>query len=285
VGYWKSNRIRCRDPGSDKGELFRRASNLVPSAHQHQQNHQDRVIDDDDLVGLAEDTILDPGANDAEAIYRVVDELRQFTTVYILITSRTSTVPPVKLKEIPSLPRDAASKIFRSIRVVETASLVIEELLKELEYHALSVTLLATVSLQNWWGDDKLAREWGKRPTGILANRHSKDDPANSLTTTIDLSLGSTMFTALGGDAREVLKVVAFLPQGMDEEKLEWMFPTVACIQDIIDTFCILSLTHRAGSFVTMLAPAKLPQPQRSPRSPTPHRQGPVHRPSESPDG
>jgi len=144
--------------------------------------------------------------------------------------------------------------IFCSIRGVETASLVIEELLKALEYHALSVTL-ATVALQNRWGDDRLAREWGKRRTGILANRHSKDDPANSLATTIDLSLDSPMFTALGGDAREVLKVVAFLPQGVDEEKLEWMFLTVARIQDVIDTFCILSLTHRAGSFVTMLAP------------------------------
>jgi len=37
--------------------VFRRASNLVPSAHQHQQNYQDKVINDDDLVGLAEDCI------------------------------------------------------------------------------------------------------------------------------------------------------------------------------------------------------------------------------------
>ena len=34
------------------------------------------------------ETILDPGANDAEAVYRVVDELRQFTNLYVLITSR-----------------------------------------------------------------------------------------------------------------------------------------------------------------------------------------------------
>jgi len=33
------------------------------------------------------ETILDPGANDAEAIYLVVDELRQFANVYILITA------------------------------------------------------------------------------------------------------------------------------------------------------------------------------------------------------
>ena len=203
------------------------------------------------------ETILDPGANDAEAIYRVVDELRQFTNIYILITSRISTVPPMEQKEIPSLPRNAASKIFCSIRGVERTSAIVERLLEKLEYHALSITLLATVALQNRWDDDRLAREWEKRRTAILANRHSKGDPANSLATTINLSLDSPMFLTLGADAREVLKVVAFLPQGVHEENLEWVFPTVTCIWDVIDTFCILSLTHRVGSFVTMLAPLR----------------------------
>jgi len=129
----------------------------------------------------------------------VVDELRQFTNVYILITSRISIVPPVKRKEIPSLPCDAASKIFCSIRGVETASAVTERLLEKLEVHALSITLLATVALQNWWDDDRLAGEWETQRTRILlASRHSKSDPANSLAATIDLSLGPPMFVALG---------------------------------------------------------------------------------------
>jgi len=203
------------------------------------------------------ETVLDPGANDAEATYHVVDELRQFPNVYILITSRISTVPPMKQREIPSLPRDAASKIFCSIRGVETASAVVEGLLEKLEYHALSVILLATVALQNRWDDNRLAREWEKRRTSLLTTRHSKGDPADSLATTIDLSLDSPMFVALGDDAREVLEIIAFFPQGVDEGGLEWVFPTVTHIQDIIDTLCILSLTHRAGSFVTMLAPLR----------------------------
>ena len=203
------------------------------------------------------ETILDPGANDAGDIYRVVDGLRQFTNIYTLITSRISTLPPVKQKEMPSLPRDAASKIFCSIRGVETASAVIGGLLENLEFHALSITLLATAALQNRWDDDRLAREWEKRRTGILANRHSKDDAANSLPTTINLSLASPMFVALGGDARGVLEIIAFFPQGVDEEKLEWVFPGVARIQEIVDAFCMLSLTHRTGSFVTMLAPLR----------------------------
>ena len=202
------------------------------------------------------ETILDPGANEAEATYRVVDELRQFANIYILITSRITTIPPLVRKQIPSLPHDAASEIFCSIRGVDTASAVIEGLLKNLECHALSIILLATVAFQNLWDDDRLVQEWERRRTGILANRHSKGDPANSLATTINLSLDSPMFVALG-DARGVLEVIAFFPQGVDEKKLEWVFPMVSSIQDIIDTICMLSLTHRAGGFVTMLAPLR----------------------------
>ena len=203
------------------------------------------------------EAIFDPGVDDTEAIYGAVDELRQFTNIYILITSRISTIPPVEQKEVPSLPRDAASKIFCSIRGIREASAIIEGLLEKLEFHALSVTLLATAALQNRWGDDRLAREWEKRRTGVLANRHNKSDRANSLAATVKLSLGSPMFLALGGDARGVLEVIAFFPQGVDEEKLEWIFPKFTNIQDIIGGFCILSMTYRVGSFVTMLAPLR----------------------------
>ena len=136
-------------------------------------------------------------------------------------------------------------------------STVVEGLVERLEYHALSITLLATVALQSRWDDDRLAQEWKKRRTGILANRHSKDNPANSLATTIDLSLNSPMFAALGSDARGVIETIAFFPRGVNERKLKWLFPKVSSIRDIIDTFLILSLTHRAGGFVTMLAPLR----------------------------
>ena len=203
------------------------------------------------------ESILDPEVNDAEAICSVINELIQFPNICTLITSRISTLPPMTQKEVPSLPRDAASKIFCSIRGIQEASAVIRGLLEKLEFHALSITLLANVALQNRWSDDRLAQEWEKRRTGVLANRHTKGDPANSLAATINLSLDSPMFVALGGDARGVLGVIAFLPQGVNEGELSWVFPTVPCIQNIIDEFCVLSLTHRAGNFVTMLAPLR----------------------------
>jgi len=127
----------------------------------------------------------------------------------------------VKRKEIPSLPRDAASKIFCSTRSVVIVSAVIEGLLEKLEYHALSIILLGTVAFRNLWDDDRLAREREKRRTGILANRHSKGVPSNSFATTINLSSDSPMFIALSGDARGVLELIAFFSQAVDKEKFE----------------------------------------------------------------
>ena len=65
------------------------------------------------------------------------------------------------------------------------------------------------------------------------------------------------MFRELGPDARGLLEVVAFPPQDIDENNLDWLFPVISHRTTIFDALCVLSLTYRNNEFVTMLAPLR----------------------------
>ena len=62
------------------------------------------------------------------------------------------------------------------------------------------------------------------------------------------------MFRGLGPDAQGLLGVVAFFLQGVDEENISWLFPTISNGSNMFDHFRVLSLTCRSNGFVTMLA-------------------------------
>ena len=107
------------------------------------------------------ESILDPKGTNAQEIYSVVDELCRSQTICLCITSRIWTFPPrCKRPEIPTLSTEAASDIFYSIYGDSGRSNIINDLLQRLDFHALSITLLATTASHNLWGYDRLAEEW-----------------------------------------------------------------------------------------------------------------------------
>ena len=251
--------IRCDQFPPSRAHFLARLSKAIGAGIE---NHEDLTPLRPFLTGTSKETfivldnaesILDPQGTDAREIYSVVEELCRFKKISLIITSRILTITPhCKRPEIPTLSIEAACDIFYDIYGNHEKSSIINNLFQRLDCHPLSITLLATAASHNAWDHNRLAKEWDAQRARVLRTNYHE-----SLAATIELSLTSPTFRSLDPHARDLLGVVAFFPRGIDENNLDWLFPTISNPQLLFDTFCKLSLTYRNNGFVTMLAPIR----------------------------
>ena len=249
--------IRCDQFPASRAHFLAQLSKAIGAGIEHPEDlaSLQRFLSPREMILFLDnaESILDPHGTEADEIRAVVEELSRFRNICLGITSRITTIPlHCKRLTIPTLSMESACDIFYSIYDTGQRSDIINDLIRQLDFHALSITLLAATASQNVWDHNRLAKEWDEHQVRAL-----QADCNQSLATTIELSLASPTFCKLGPDARDLLGVIAFFPQGVNEDDLDRLFPTIPDRRNIFDKFCLLSLTSRSNGFTTMLAPIR----------------------------
>ena len=196
------------------------------------------------------DSILDPLAPEAEDIFATIEEFGCYQHVCLLTTSRMyPEISGFHRIEIPTLSGGDARDAFYGLCHLGR-SLMVDNLIARLDSHALSIDLLATAVCDNGWDESTLLRVWDDDQNSALRTLYQQ-----SLKDAVGPSFCSATIQNLGTTAREVLEAMAAFPCGVEECRLENVFPGITGVVVTVDVLCKFSLLYRQDGFVKMLSP------------------------------
>ena len=192
------------------------------------------------------DFILDQSTTESGAIFAAVEEFGSYDHVCLVTTSRI--YPDIRgfhRVEVPTLSEDGAQDTFYD-RCGLDRSPAINNLIARLDFHPLSIDLVASFVRENNWDETALLKD----QTSALKNKYYE-----KLKDTIEPMLRSPTIQKLGTTGRDVLEAIAAYPSGVKEHTLKDIFPKVPSIGEVVDVLCEFSLVHRREGSVGMLSP------------------------------
>ncbi|KAG1899726.1 uncharacterized protein F5891DRAFT_394263 [Suillus fuscotomentosus] len=195
-----------------------------------------------------------------EKIPPAIANIANIPGVVLILTSRSRrNAPNVRwiMKDMPPLDLSSAERLFFQTypraRCSESEE-EINDLLRELDFHPLSINLLAHTAQQNDWSPAVLLKRWNDRHSAVLNPGKGK---LQSLSDTMQLSLDSPSIQALGEDGRRTLAIIAFLPQGLNDNLAGDLLPSLQEVDTICDVLRMQSLVYRQDNFIKVLAPIR----------------------------
>lgn len=198
------------------------------------------------LDGL--DLILDSLTPGSEEICEAIEEFGSYDHVCLVTTSRVyPDIHGFYRAEIPTLSMDDARDTFYNLCNLSRSSAV-DALFTRLDFHPLSIVLLASSVRENNWDEPTLLKAWTNNQSSTIGRSYHQ-----RLKEAIEPAFCSPSIQKLGTVATDVLETIALFQLGVEERELNRVFR--GATGEVVDILCRSSLARRQGGYVKMLSP------------------------------